>query len=109
MSLSEMFNLFEDPSSSDANVDCYIIIRTRFFFSKHSQNEDHIIGEHTVGTSHSAKRMVSAAPVLNRQTYSIAWQKQLIFILHARQGCGLSTITSASQSVLIAEDQRLIG
>jgi hypothetical protein len=68
-----------------------------------------------VGTSQSANRwsrlpqMVPAAPVLNRQSYSTAWQKQPIFILHAGQGHSLSTITSASQTALIAEDQTLMG
>jgi hypothetical protein len=62
-----------------------------------------------MGTSHSAERMFPAAPVLNRQSYSTEEQKQRIFILHTGQGRDLSSITSASQSALIAEDQTLIG
>jgi hypothetical protein len=41
-----------------------------------------------VGTSHSAKWTVPAAPVLNRQSYSTRQEKQHIFIFHARQGSG---------------------
>jgi hypothetical protein len=45
----------------------------------------------------------------DKQTISTVWQKQPIFILHTGQGRDLSSITSASQSALIAEGPTLIG